>query len=316
MSGDARERVAAAARELDYHIDRTASRLATGRTETVGVVVPDLNTWYFSGVLSGIEATLAEATYDVLVMSVHDEAARGRLASGNAPLHKRVDALIFIDVLLSDPEVRELRRAPLHVVTVGQQTRSFPSVTIDNRDAARTVTQHLVNLGHRRIGFVSGEPDIALRFSVPEERRAGFTSALGGAGLRVDNDIVIRTGSRAQDGAAAAATMMATPEPPTAIVAATDELAFGVLSTLSNLGYRVPNDISVAGFDDRELSESVGLTTVAHDPQLQGRLAAELVLGASVGDDEAKATHLTADARLVVRSTTARPPTRPRSDAD
>lgn len=307
VSSDTRRRVEAAAAELDYHIDRTASRLATGRTETVGVVLPSIATWYFSGVLEGIESILGDRGFDLLVTSVHDSAARHRLASGNAPLRKRVDGLIFVDVLLTPDEVRDLGTSSMRVVTVGQETGAFHSVTIENRLAARNATRHLVNLGHRRIGFVAGDPRSGLPFSVPRERHDGYVEALSEAGVGHRAELVVATGASVADGAQAAAQLMAVAEPPTAIVAGTDDLAFGILQTLRSLGYGVPEDVSLVGFDDRDLSAAVGLTTVWHDPAEQGRLAAELFVESMelAGQEAPRAVH--AGTRLVVRSTTAKP---------
>jgi DNA-binding LacI/PurR family transcriptional regulator len=308
VSDETRLRVEAAAAELDYHIDRTASRLATGRTETVGVVLPSIAPWYFSGVLHGIESVLGDRGFDLLVTSVHDSAARHRLASSSAPLRKRVDGLIFVDVLLTPDEVHGLSTSSMRVVTVGQATGVFDSVTIENREAVRNATRHLRNLGHRRIAFVAGEAPSGLPFSVPTERHDGYVEALVEAGLEPCPELVMATGIEIASGADAAAQLMAIADPPTAIVAASDDLAYGILHTLRNLGYSVPHDVSVVGFDDRDLSAAVDLTTVWHDPAEQGRLAADLFLEASDGPEERTHRDVLAGTRLVVRGTTAKAP--------
>lgn len=314
VAAETRQRVEAAADELDYHIDRTASRLATGRTETVAVVVPTLSTWYFGQVLGGIEATLADRGLDVLVTSVHAPAARHRLASSAAPLHKRVDGLIFVDVLLTPDEVAALEQSTLHVVTVGQRTGRFPSVTLENRLASRSATQHLLNLGHRDIAFVAGDLSSGLHFAVPGDRRDGYADALAGAGIERRPELELETGSTVEHGAQAAARLLSTARPPTAVVAASDDLAFGALRTLRDLGYAVPGDVSIVGFDDRELSAAVGLTTVRHDPTEQGHLAAGLLADAATGAIGPGPHDVVAETRLVVRSTTSRPDAGPATE--
>jgi LacI family transcriptional regulator, repressor for deo operon, udp, cdd, tsx, nupC, and nupG len=305
VSSETRRRVEQAAHDLDYHIDRTASRLATGRTETVGVVVPALDAWYFSRVLAGVEATLSDAGYDLLVTSVSDVASRHRLASGNAPLRKRVDGLIFVDELLTPDEIEALRQTGLQVVTVGQRTGCFPAVTVNHRDAARSATEHLVGLGHRRIACVSGFLESDLTFSVPDERQAGHHDALRQVGVEPPAELDVRTGPGLEHGAEAARRLMAIDEPPTAFLASSDELAGGVLIALRSLGVPVPRSVSVVGFDDREVSEAIGLTTVWQDPCAQGRAAAELLVeSATMADGEAEPREVVVDTRLVVRDTT------------
>jgi LacI family transcriptional regulator, repressor for deo operon, udp, cdd, tsx, nupC, and nupG len=299
VSPTTRASVEEAAAELDYHIDRTASRLATGRTETVGVVVPMFDTWYFGRVLAGVEATLRTGGYDLLVTSVTDTASRHRLASGNAPLHKRVDGIIFVDVLLSEDEIEALERSSLHVVTIGQRTGTFPSVTVDNRAAARGAVRHLVDLGHRRIGCVSGSPATDLEFTVPADRRAGYVDALDAAGLDHEPALEIVTGVSTKDGERAAARLLDVDPAPTAVFAASDDLAYGVLQHAR----QAEQELSVVGFDDRDLSASMGLSTVRQDPVEHGRLGAELLIDAShrTGSD-APAREVVAGTRLVVRA--------------
>jgi LacI family transcriptional regulator, repressor for deo operon, udp, cdd, tsx, nupC, and nupG len=305
VSSETRRRVQEAAHDLDYHIDRTASRLATGRTETVGVVVPALDAWYFSRVLAGVEATLGEAGYDLLVTSVSDVASRHRLASGNAPLRKRVDGLIFVDELLTDDEIEALRQTGMRVVTVGQRTGCFPAVTVDHREAARAATEHLVELGHRRIACVSGFLESDLTFSVPGQRQAGHHDALRRVGVEAPAELVVRTGPGLEHGAEVAHRLMAIDEPPTAFLASSDELAGGVLLALRSLGLAVPRQVSVVGFDDREVSAAIGLTTVWQDPCAQGRAAAELLVeSATMAGPEGDPREVVAGTRLVVRHTT------------
>ncbi|MBA3605740.1 MAG: LacI family DNA-binding transcriptional regulator, partial [Acidimicrobiia bacterium] len=154
-----RSRVEEVARELNYRADPAASRLAAGRSRTIAVVVPMINSWYFSNVVAGAEAVCAEVGYDLLILTAPDTAARQNVVTTAAALDRRVDGLIFVEVALPPDELVELGRHRLGVVTVGQQTMTFPSVHVDNMAVGETAVGHLVQLGHRRIGIVGAQAE-------------------------------------------------------------------------------------------------------------------------------------------------------------
>lgn len=303
-----RSRVEQVARELNYHVDTYASRLATGRSDTVGLAVPNINNWYFSQVAAGVEAVLAEAGRDVLLHSVDDEAGRHRLLSDLASVRRRLDGLILIDVLLTPAEVRTLATDPVHVVTVGQRTADFPSVTIDNRRAALVATRHLIDLGHERIGLIVGSAHTSLPFAAPGHRRQGYVEALLEAGLDYHGDLEADGNFSVKGGSEAMMHLMTESRPPTAVLALSDEMAMGALKAAKDLGLQVPEDVSVVGFDDHELAYVFDLTTVRQDPEWQGASAGRLLLGL---DDEPtpEAAHVIGETRLIVRGTTACPNT-------
>lgn len=293
-----RNRVEQAARDLEYHIDRRASRLATGRHETVGLVVPRIDTWYFSTVLAGIESVLGHDD-DLLLVCVDDAAARTQLVAGSAPLGKRVDGLIFVDVLLAPDEAASLQRAGLRVATIGQQVEGFPSVTIDNFGAARLATEHLSGLGHEHIALISGVVDTSLPYSVPTDRRRGYLATMAEQGHQADECSIVDTAIGIEEGARAMAQLLDTDIPPTAVFAVADELAFGAIAELRRRGIDVPGDVSVVGFDDHPLAAAMDLTTITQDPYHQGLVGAEL-FESPVGDG-LPATQLEAPTALVIR---------------
>lgn len=301
-----RSRVEQVARDLDYHVDTYASRLATGRSDTVGLAVPDISTWYVAQVAAGVEAVLADAGLDVLLHSVDDPAGRTRLLSGESSVRRRLDGLILIDVLLTPAEIRTLAADPVRVVTVGQHTDDFPSVTVDNRSAARIAVRHLVELGHERIGLIGGSARTGLPFDVPGHRRQGYVEALLEAGLDYHADFEANGGFSVKGGSEAMVHLMSEARPPTAVFALSDEMAMGAIKAAKDLGLRVPEDVSIVGFDDHELARVFGLTTVRQDPEWHGATAGRLLLGL---DDEPapEIAHVTGDTRLLVRSTTSSP---------
>ncbi len=301
-----RSRVEQVARDLDYQVDTYASRLATGRSDTVGLAVPNINSWYFAQVAAGVEAVLADAGMDVLLHSVDDGAGRTRLLSAQSSVRRRLDGLILIDVLLTPGEIRTLAADPVHVVTVGQQTDEFPSVTVDNRRAALAATRHLLELGHRRIGLIGGSTHTSLPFDVPGHRRQGYVEALLDAGLDYHADLEANGGFSVKGGSEAMVHLMSEARPPTAVFALSDEMAMGAIKAARDLGLHVPEDVSIVGFDDHDLAKVFELTTVRQDPEWHGATAGRLLLG--LGDEPApEVAHVVGGTRLLVRSTTSSP---------
>ncbi|HSP03794.1 MAG TPA: LacI family DNA-binding transcriptional regulator [Acidimicrobiales bacterium] len=301
-----RSRVEQVARDLDYQVDTYASRLATGRSDTVGLAVPNINSWYFAQVAAGVEAVLADAGMDVLLQSVDDGAGRTRLLSAQSSVRRRLDGLILIDVLLTPGEIRTLAADSVHVVTVGQHTDEFPSVTVDNRRAALAATRHLLELGHRRIGLIGGSTHTGLPFDVPGHRRQGYVEALLEAGLDYHADLEANGGFSVKGGSEAMVHLMSEARPPSAVFALSDEMAMGAIKAARDLGLRVPEDVSVVGFDDHDLAKVFELTTVRQDPEWHGATAGRLLLG--LGDEPApEVAHVVGETRLLVRSTTSSP---------
>ncbi|BAS07704.1 ribose operon repressor [Arthrobacter sp. Hiyo4] len=170
----------------------------------------------------------------------------------------------------------------------------------------RAAARHLLNLGHERIAFlgIRQEEGSPLGGVPPAERLLGYQEALAEAVLPADPAMVLAVENTVDAGAAAMAELLTAAEPPTALVAASDELAFGALATLRGAGMDVPGDFSVVGYDNHELAGAVGLTTMDHGVSEQGRMAAGAVLAALSG---APASAGTIEPRLVVRHTTAPP---------
>lgn len=305
VSDDTRARVRLAARELGYVASASASGLASGRTTTVGIVVPYVTRWFFSSVITGAEQVLTPRGYDLLLYELGgSEQARTRLFEQHLA-RKRVDGLLVLSLQLTVAEVARLQHTGLAAVVVGGATPGLASVGIDDVAAASAATEHLLGLGHRRIAFV-GSQDSDTVSSTPRDRRRGYRRALLAAGtawdptLDVDGDFTVRGGTRA------GYHLLAMADPPTAIVAASDEMAMGCLYAARRAGVRVPDQLSVVGIDDHELAEVMDLTTVAQPVTEQGRIAAELLLPRMAGtlaDGSPDPSHVVRT-RLVLRGTT------------
>lgn len=307
VAASTRTRVEEVAQQLDYQVDTYASRLATGRNDTVGLAVPHIANWYFSEVAAGAERVLAGAGLDVLLYSVGDASGRRRLLSGPSALRRRLDGLVLIDVLLSAEEVAGLAADGSTVVTVGQDTGEFSSVTIDDQAAAADAVRHLVSLGHTRIALIGSPQATPLPYDVPTERRAGYRDALAEAGLAVDPALEVPGDFTFTCGYEAMRLLLELPEPPTAVFATSDHMAMGAIRLMEERGLDVPADVSVVGFDDQELAAVFELTTVRQDPRWQGESAGRLLLDHLAAAGGSPRSHLLGRTELVVRRTTGAP---------
>lgn len=301
VNAKTRERVLAVARELGYVSSPAASRLAGGRTRTVAVVVPFVTRWFFGEVISGAEEMLRAHGMDLLLYNLGHVEGRERYFSGEA-LRQRADAVLVLCLPLSHAELDALGGARIPVALVGADVKDCPSVRIDDVAGARTAVQHLVNLGHERIGLISGTPGDPMGFTAQFDRRQGYRETLEAAGLPVDPALDVPGDFTVAGGETAMAQLLSLRDPPTAVFAESDEMAFGALRVLRRAGLSAPRDISLVGFDDHALADLMDLTTVAQPVREQGARAAELLL--DVLDERSGERRITLPTRLIVRGTT------------
>lgn len=277
-----RRRVLDAADQLGFEPNRLARALATARSQTIGVVVHDVSDPYFAEIVRGLEDVAGPRDHALFVSS-SDRDPDKELALVRAFVAHRVDAIVLAASGLTDPSYLPEMDAVLSrfeslggvVISMSEHPYPAPRVTFDNRGASADITRHLVDLGHRRIAYLSGPPELV----VSSVRYDGYRSALEVAGISVDASLV-ECGWFSMEGGAEATGRLLTREAPTAIVAGNDLMAFGALRRLLDEGWAVPGDVSVAGFDDIEFAAyaSVPLTTVNAPLMRLGRLGAQLVL--------------------------------------
>lgn len=300
------EAVREAADRLGFIASRNAAALATGRPKVVGVVTPALTPWFYSSVLEGVDATLKQAGWATSLVNLGEpDGSRRRLNAAELQAGQ-ASAYVVIGFGLDDDEQQVLRdvRAPL--VSVGGRFTGVRGIGIPEADAARLVVEHLLRLGHRRIAHVGAELEPGLVESVVGARREAWATTLAEAGITVGPDWFASGGLQLVASRDAAERLLARPDRPTAIFAATDESAFGVLLAAQHLGIRVPEDLSVAGLDDHPFSAGYGLTTVRQLPGEQGSRAAALLL-ADLGVRRRAVSTAPAPVELVVRTSTSPP---------
>ena len=305
---ETRERVVQAAAQLDYIASPTASGLASGRSRLIGIITPFMARWFFTGIMSAIEKTLREHQHHILLMDLErSETSMSRLSLTQGMLFKRVDGLIVINVELQDAERDLVRRLGLPVVAVGSPFEDSPCVGIDDIGSAALAAEHLLALGHRKIAYVGRDYPEAAPRKTPIDRLEGFHQAMSRAGINTPPTWVLDSDWTAGDSRASAMALLSGPDRPTAVLAASDEMALGVWGAARQLGLEVPRDLSIVGIDDHELAPVFGLTTVRQDVAAQGVAAASTLLALLGLYDPSAIPDQTFPVELVIRGSTTAP---------
>lgn len=303
VAASTRDRVLEAAAELDYVASPFAARLASGRTATVGLVVPFVNRWFFGEVIDVVEASLRQAGFDLLLYNLGDEGGRERFFDV-MPMRKRVDGVLVASLVLSDDEIAALGSLSCPVGLLGLQRDGFLSTRIDDVDSARRAVGHLTGLGHRRVALIGGDTDDPMRFTPPLHRADGYREALAAVGVMPDPALEVLGFFTIAGGEEACRQLMRLPDPPTAIFAESDEMACGAMRALRRSGLRVPQDVAIIGFDDHPTAELMDLSTMRQPVAEQAldvstRLLAAIAAPGSCAEDD-----VVLETELVVRGST------------
>jgi LacI family transcriptional regulator len=289
-----RARVLAAAEALDYRPSGVARALKLQSTRTIGLVVTDIENPFFPQLVSAIEAEATARGYGLLLCNTTDDEAR-ELAALRLLVEQRVDGIMLASSRAMRRHAGLLRSLGLPVVLVNSRgVAGLPSVDTASRRGARLATDHLIGLGHRRLAHVT-----APRSNVAAgERLSGVRDAVRAADVDLH---VVEGDGRVEGGARAVASV---PANVTGIVCYNDLTAIGVMRGLRSAGRRVPEDVSIIGFDDIEMAAWTDppLTTVRQPTEAMGRWAVERLLGGGHGDDD----RLHLEPELVIRGSTAR----------
>jgi DNA-binding LacI/PurR family transcriptional regulator len=314
VAADKRERVLAAIERLGYRPSSLARSLSLGRTGVIGVVAPFFTHGATSARLRGIMDRAAG--YDVMIFNV-ESAHQREDAFLKFARRDRLDGLVVISLPIGDAEVEQLRRERLPTVLVDLRHSELSGVSIDNVAGGALATRHLLEKGHRRIAFVGDAPTSPLGYTSSDPRFRGYEEALRDAGIAVDPALVWRAPGTSLDptrghgphsrvdAREAVAGLLAAPDPPTAIFAASDLQAIGALEAAQRLGIEIPRELAVIGFDDTEVAEIAGLTTIRQPLEESGAEGVRLLLAELDGDAGAPArVDLPLPVQLVERRTT------------
>lgn len=302
VSNETREKVLAAVKQAGYKPNLMAVQFRSRKSRNIVVLVPTVANLFFARVISGIQDTARKKDYAVLLCNTLGNA---QLEEAYAGMVHTFQADGLIQLRAHNPF--KVGDFPAGVVTPMVNAceildnASCPTVGLDNRAAARAMTEHLIRLGHKRIAMIKGPR----RSPLTRDRLAGYKDALQAAGILFDEDLLSSGDFTLQSGRKAAGVLISRDAPPTAIFCENDEMAIGAIQRIKQSGLRVPEDVSVAGFDDIAFASFCDppLTTVAQPAEEFGSTAVSLLIDL-LEDRIRKVPHITLPFELVVRAST------------
>jgi DNA-binding LacI/PurR family transcriptional regulator len=298
------------AREHKYVASAVARSLVTRRTNTIGIVVTSIADPFAGEVVGGIEECALENDYSVILAASHGDPDR-EFRAVQSFYERRVDGVIVMASRVGTRYLSILSEMNSPIVLINSHHRGefTYSVRIDNVEAAKMATNHLIGLGHRRIAYIGDESG----FQSDSERLRGYQEALKDEGISLDPAMVVQADGTPAKGLSAMSDLLRLPQPPTGVFCYNDREALGAMRAVRECGMRVPDDISIVGFDDLFLSSYIDppLTTIRQPKHEMGRQATE-ILFALLNEEKPKSR--ISIGTLVVRESTARVSTRARRD--
>jgi DNA-binding LacI/PurR family transcriptional regulator len=299
VSAETKRQILDTAQRIGYRHNTVAARLASHRTNTIGLFIPDIRNTVIPDIYEGVREAADAASQQLVVAISGDDGDRDRAAIEEL-MGVQVDISVVPGCLLPSAELRELAKARPMVVATREVT-GLDSVLSDPVRGSVLVVRHLVDLGHRRIAHIAPPEGNVFHY-----RADAYVEAMKKAGLEPD---VRYCGYRQSDAAAAAGELLDEPHPPTAIFANNDVAALGVLDAMAARGLRAPDDLSVVGYDNTPTSAlpGISLTSVDQQAHRMGRLAAETAVR-RIQDPEAPAVVRILDPSLIVRASSGPPP--------
>ncbi|MDR5858059.1 transcriptional regulator CytR [Halomonas eurihalina] len=301
VSPETRDRVLAAVEKAGYRPNMMAVQFRSQRTRNLVVLVPTIANTFFARVIGGIQEAAQRRGYGILLCNTLGDERTERAYAGMVST-RQADGLIQLRAYDPFTTLNGQERPPMVNVCEVLDEAPCPTVKLDNRAAARAVTEHLLSLGHHRIGMIKGPRNSPLT----RDRLLGFQDALAAAGLTPDKSLWCPGDFTPPSGHRAAGDLLARTDPPTAIFCENDEMAMGAMRRIKEAGLRVPEDISVAGFDDIAFASycAPSLTTIAQPAEDFGHEAVSLLLDIIDDRDDAADQHRIMPFELVVREST------------
>ncbi len=303
ISPEVKEKVKALADKWGYRPNPLAMGLLRQSTHTIGVIVPDLVTHFFSSVISGIESYASEQGYYIIISSSYESYKKEKACIENL-LNSRVEGLIvclsYETKDYSHFEELEGKGIPLVFFDRVCLENKVPTVTIDNREAARKITQHFIDTGRKRIAYISG-PDF---LNISKERKAGYREGLEQNSIPFQDQYLIHCEMNPQSATIATQKLLTLSTPPDAIFGINDTVAFAAMKEIRVAGLIVPDDIAVAGFTNDYHATVVhpSLTSITHPTVEMGKSAASLLFNKLEGDNSIREVKL--ETKLMIRGST------------
>ncbi|MDI3548293.1 MAG: LacI family transcriptional regulator [Halanaerobiales bacterium] len=286
VSPELKRRVLKIIKETEYKPNALARGLIKNQTGLIGVIIPDIGNQTFASLIKGIEGVADQNKFDIIVSNSHGEVEK-ELEIFDVFREKQLDGIIFSGVVFSEKHRQFFEKYKIPIVIVSQNFPQveLPSVTIDNFRAAYDATTYLIKLGHKRIAMITGPlQDIAAGM----DRYRGFRTALKEYGLEEREEYLKEGDFSLNSGYKAMGEILKSEVLPTAVFAACDKMAVGAMNCCFDSGYKVPEDISIVGFDDLEIATAVrpALTTIHQDHKEIGAIAARLLINRIRGEEK------------------------------
>jgi LacI family transcriptional regulator len=301
VSAETRERITRAIAELDYAPSKVAGSLTSAKTELLGMIVPDVSNPFFGPIVRGAETMARKAGFRLLLCNSESDLRLEKDYVSDLVAH-RVEGLLIAPV--GDKSAGHLgrlveQRFPMVLLDRKVEGLACDSVTLDNVEAARVLTAHLLDVGHRRIAFVTDADEV----STGRERLEGVRAALDAAGVAFSDDLVFHTTTDQIGGYRATQLVLGLEQRPTAIIAVNNMTAVGAMEALRQSSVRVPEDISLVCFDDVQHLAVISpfLTVVDQPAETMARVAAQLLLERIAGNAGKQPRTVTFPGNLIVR---------------
>ncbi len=301
VSPATRDRIGRVIKELDFSPNVLARGLNLKRTNTIALIIPDLQNPLYTEIARGVETVAHQKGYNLLLCHTEKDPDKERSYVGMLA-EKKIDGVILAYTVLSPEDFREIRKHRIRVLLFGLNIlqEGISSVYSDFRQGARLAVSHLVSLGYRRIAYIRG-PD---RHTENQDKTLGYTAALREAGLKVSEDLIIRGDDDIDSGYLAALKLLRLTPRPDAVFAGNDLMAIGALDAFRTEGIRVPDDISLIGYDNIRMASLVEpkLTTVSWPVHKMGLIAARIIINEiESGRDEPDAQNIFLKPKLKIR---------------
>jgi len=301
VSDEARQKVITAIDELGFVPKAEARARALQNSPRIGVLTPFFTAPSFVQRLRGIDSALTQTNHELIIYTV-DSLPRLQGYLTNLPIKGNLEGLIVMSLPIDDPSAQRLVQHGPHTVFIEYRQNGFSSIEIDDCQGGKLAAQYLVSKGHRRCAFIGDidPPDFAIRPVV--KRLEGFRQGLYEAGLTIAEEYIRSAPYGQEPTQQAVFELLNLPLPPTAIFAAADIQAIVALNVARGMGLHVPDDLAVLGFDDLDLAEYIGLTTIRQPLDDSGRIAVELLLS-KLAEPDQPCQHIQLPLNIVERET-------------
>jgi LacI family transcriptional regulator len=289
--------------ELNYKPDPIARSMISHRTNSIGIMIPFFTRPFHVEILRSVEAALQQSNHQMVLYNIETNAQRDTYFS-DLPMHHRVDGLLIISLPVEETSAQNLKKAAIPTVLLDTYNPLLTSLVVNNVEGAYQAVKYLLQKGHRRIGFINGlTNERSFKFNQANDRLIGFHRALGEADLLFEPELILTSEWSREAGRTVALQLLSRSPRPTAIFAASDIQAAGVLEAARSLKLRVPEELSLIGFDGIELSELLDLSTIQQPIAEMGTLSIQQLL-AHIDNPARSPELIRLDTTLVERHTT------------